>query len=243
MEDEGIIVGIKRFGEKSLILNILTSEHGLHAGIVNDANYKRNRVLYQVGNLVDAIWSARLEEHLGVYKLNLKKGYAAKFMMSNLKLSVLNSFTSLLLGLLQDREKHEELYFDLLNYFEEISVLDDPFAIVAGYVKCEVNLLSELGFALDISKCAVSGSTDDLCYISPKTGKAISKEAARGYENKLFKNNAFLMGYECEMKDVYDTLEMCGFFIKRNLLAHKNLTLPAARVRLAELIKDFHEKD
>lgn len=239
-KDTGFLVSIKKFQEKSLILHFLTKEHGLHAGIVNDANYKRARIMYQTGNLLELTWSARLEEHLGMYKCDIVKSYSSKFLMDNINLSILNSGASILKLLLEEREPHLNIYNNLKNMFEKLEFNENP---IIEYIKFECSLLKELGYGMDLLNCAATGQNDELHYISPKTGKAVSKQAGLPFDDKLFKMPKILYDIEdnsikgsYKKEDFQEALKILEYFINKHIITHKNVTVPYARVRLINIL-------
>lgn len=231
--DDGFVLSARKHGENALIVSLLTLEHGRHAGLVRGGAGARNRGVYQPGNLVRAQWRARLAEHLGTYRCELTTAHAALHLQSPLPLLALSAATTLVDVVLPEREPVPHLYGMLDGL---ISALDEPGWQVA-YVHWELNLLGELGFGLDLSQCAVTGVLDDLRYVSPKSGRAVSSAAAQPYRDRLLPLPGFLQTADTiapSDADIADGLALTGYFLKRHVLGDSHESLPAARQRLAE---------
>lgn len=225
--DEGIIIGGRRFGETSLIAEVMTRHHGRHNGLVRGGRGKRMLPLLQVGNLVEVTWRARLEDHLGAYAVETTKLRAAELMARPASLHGLNLLAALL-RLLAEREPHEDLY-DLA--VDLLAILDEPKVAPALLVRFEVALLADCGFGLDLEACAATGRCDDLVYVSPKSARAVSRAAGEPYKERLLPLPPFLRGSDetVSAKDLADGFRLTGFFLDRNLFSPRGLTLPEAR--------------
>ena len=171
--DEGIVLSSRAHGETSAIAELLTRDHGRHLGLVRGGRSKRLRPVLQAGNLVQASWRARLSEHLGSYTLELEEAYAARIFDERAALAGLNTLSALA-RLLPEREPHAPLYDATRVVLSALSEGDHWPALL---VRWEMGLLNELGFGLDLDACAATGETDDLVYVSPKTGRAVSRKA------------------------------------------------------------------
>ena len=229
--DEGIIIGVRSHGETSAIVEMLTAEHGRFLGMVRGGRGRQMRPILQPGNLVMATWRARLEDHLGAYQvepLSLRAGF---ILAHPLRLAGLSTLMALA-QLLPEREPHPKLYHAahvVMASFENDAVWP------ALLVRWEMGLLDELGFGMDLSKCAATGSIEELHYVSPRTGRAVSREAGLPYQDKLFCLPAFLRGErEVLVGDVLAGLRLTGYFLERHVLGPRAIAMPAARAWLAD---------
>jgi DNA repair protein RecO (recombination protein O) len=188
-----------------------------------------------MGNHVDAIWKARLSEHLGHVAVELRKGYAAQAMEDALPLAGLTSLCTLA-RLLPERDPHPSLYEVTLFV---LGYLDDPDVWPALMVRWELALLDELGFGLDLSACAATGANDNLIYVSPKTGRAVSAAAGEPYKERLLRLPPFLTkGRQgaARPEDVLAGLELTGHFLEARVLGPRGDKMPEARLRLRDLL-------
>src|ERR1700689_4704930 len=167
--DEGIVLSTRRHGERGLIVHLLTRERGRHAGLVRGGQGPRTRMRFQTGNRLAVSWSARLSEHLGYLAGELLRGHAARFIDDRARLACLAAAASVAEVTLPEREPHPRAYAGLNALLEALDA-DDNYA--ALYVRWELDLLAELGYGLDLSHCASTGATDNLAYVSPRSGPA-----------------------------------------------------------------------
>jgi DNA repair protein RecO (recombination protein O) len=233
--DEGIILSVRPHGETAAIVEALTREHGRHAGLVYGGRSRRLRPVLQIGNHATMTWKGRLAEHLGYMTVELRKGYAAIAIEDALALMGLASICALA-RLLPERDPHPKLYEITLFVLDFLS---DAAVWPALYVRWELALLAELGFGLDLAACAATGSREDLAYVSPKSGRAISARAGEPYKNRLLRLPAFLKGGasgQVTRSDVIAGLELTGHFLDTRILRPRELAFPEARERLAALI-------
>ena len=186
--DDGIVLSLRRHGESAAVVHLLTREHGRHAGLVRGGNSKKKRGILQPGNEVHASWRARLEEHLGTFTVELLDGHAARVLTDPGRLAAMSSACSLVDICLPEREPHPDLFASFRAMF---SILPEA-EWAAAYVAWELSLLAELGFGLDLSACAATGVLDDLIYVSPKSGRAVSRDAGAAYREKLLPAAAVL---------------------------------------------------
>lgn len=229
--DEGIVLSARPHGESGAILQLLTREHGRHAGLVRGGQGKRARGLLQPGNLVAAQWSGRLAEHLGSYTCEPVSAYAAQVLDDADRLAALAAAAAVSEGALPEREPHAVCFEGLRVLMEELP--GDHWAEV--YVHWELGLLAELGFGLDLAKCAAGGANDQLAYVSPKSGRAVSLAAGEPYRDKLLALPGFLAGRGGGgPTEVAQGLALTGFFLERFVFAPHHKPLPAARQRLAD---------
>src|SRR5262249_18132518 len=226
--DNGIVLGVRRHGESSAIVELLTAEHGRHLGLVRGGSSSRMRPLLQPGNSVRAVWRARLDEHLGMYAIEgLHLRAAALFAASHAVYGV--THLAALVRLLPERDPHEMIY-ELLE--ATLNQLDDPAASALNLVRFELAMLGELGFGLDLSICAATGVSEDLIYVSPKSGGAISRSAGEPWRDRLLRLPPFLVADESvafSAQDLQDGFAITGFFLQRHVLEPRGLTHSDAR--------------
>ena len=242
--DEGIIIGARRHGETSVILEVMTRRHGRHLGLVKGGRGKRLQPLLQPGNAVEVTWRARLEEHLGFYAVETTRLRAAALMSQPATLHGLN-LVSALLRLLAERDPHEDL-FEAAG--ELIDCLDAPEIAPAAVVRFEAQILAESGFGLDLDCCAATGAREDLVYVSPKSGRAVSRLAGDPYKERMLPLPAFLRSgaaadQSVAPEAVRDGFTLTGFFLARDIYGPRGLTLPESRTAyLAQLDRDKPER-
>lgn len=233
--DEGIVLTARKHGETSVIVTLMTAEHGCHAGLVRGGAGRRARGLYESGNFVTADWRARLEDHLGTYTCELLKSNAALVLDAPLKLAGLTSACAITERALPDREPHPEHYRSLSALVTAIE--EDNW--IQRYVRWELQMLMDLGFGLDLSACAATGSADHLIYVSPKSGQAVSSEAGQPYQQKLLPLPPFLLSRTTEaasptLQDLVKGLELTGYFLERQVFIHHKSGGPSARTRFID---------
>jgi len=228
--DEAIVLGSKRHGETSVILELMTREHGRHLGLVRGGAGTRLRGVLQPGNRLRATWRARLDEHLGHYTVEGENLRAASFLAAA---HAVHGVTHLgaLCRLLAEREPHAAVYDALEAVLER---LDDASAAASLIARFELNFLAELGFGLDLSSCAATGATTDLVYVSPRSGRAVSGAAGEALRDKLMRLPAFLhtKSEPESAADLADAFALTGFFLERHAFAPRGLAAPQARARL-----------
>lgn len=222
--DEGVILSVRRHGETSAIAEILTAQHGRVMGLVRGGRSKQQRPVLQAGNAVQAVWRARLEEQLGTFTLEPLELKAGAIMEEPFRLAGLATLTGLS-QLLPEREPHPRIYQALRIVLDAI---DDDAVWPALLVRWELGLLDELGFGLDLSKCAATGRPDDLVYVSPKSGKAVSAEAGAPFRDRLFALPAFLReaGATATPDDVIEGLKLAAHFLDRHLFEPRGVPFP-----------------
>ena len=233
--DDGIVLSAKKHGETSAIVTLLTPGHGRHLGLVRGGAGKRARGLLQPGNLLNARWQARLSEHLGTFRCELTEAFASPVLRDRLKLAGLSAACAMADGALPERQPHRPVFEGLLALIRGLDDEDWP----SAYVKWELGLLAELGFGLDLSVCAATGRNDQLVYVSPKTGRAVSLAAAEPYKKSLLTLPDFLLrpGAAGPPEDVIQGLKLTGYFLEKNVFQHTQKGLPAARNRLTDRLR------
>lgn len=233
--EEGIILSVLRRGESSGVITLLTRDRGKHAGLIRSLVDKARRGVYQPGNLVHAEWRARLEEHLGFYKCEIITAYSAPLLNDGDRLAGLSAACALVDSALPEREAHPKLFSRFLDLLKYLSGPDWP----AYYVAFELDLLSDLGFGLDLSHCAVSGDTKELVYVSPKTGRAVSAGAGEPYKERLLALPGFLTNrgaspVKITPESLNQGLHLTEFFLERHVFHPHGRKIPQARSRLVE---------
>jgi DNA repair protein RecO (recombination protein O) len=229
------VLATRRHGESALIAELLTREHGRHAGLVRGGQSPRRRALFQPANHILAHWRGRLPEHLGSFDCELVEAHAVRFLDDPDRLATITAAIALLLAALPEREPNAELY---QSFATLLAALHSGEAWPKHYVEWEIGLLSTLGFGLDLARCVVTGSAEDLAYVSPRTGRAVSRAAAAPYRDKLLPLPAFLWcDSPAERRDIAAGLALTGYFLLHHLLEPHGRHMPEARERLAERMR------
>jgi DNA repair protein RecO (recombination protein O) len=225
--ENGIVLGVKRHGEASGILELMTREHGRHLGLVRGAFGSRMKPVLQTGNMVSAIWRARLDEHLGNYAVEGTNLRAASFFAASHAVYGVSHLAALM-RLLPERDPHPGLYtaFDTI-----LDHLGDASVAAPMVVRFELQLLSEFGFGLDLSQCVATGATADLIHVSPKSGRAVSRTAGEPWADRLLRLPGFLRepGAVPGAGDLADGFALTGFFLQRHVLEARGLSLSDER--------------
>lgn len=235
--DEGIILGTRRHGETSLIVELMTPMHGRHLGLLKGGRSRRYQAMLQPGNGVSATWRARLSEHLGNWTLEPVSSRAARLMANAVGLYGVQLLAAHL-RLLPERDPHPRLYTALSAILDD---LDDPLAAGELLVRFEVELLNDLGVGLDLTRCAATGRQDELSFVSPKTGRAVSREAGTPYGDKLLRLPAFLVDRRPHATPSPAELEagfaLTSYFLERHVYQQRGIEAPPARRGLLALIE------
>ena len=217
--DEGIVLGVRRHGESSAIVELLTRSHGHHLGLVRGGASSRMRPLLQPGNGVSAVWRARLDEHLGTYQIEGTRMRAAALLASSHGVYGVTQLAALA-RLLPERDPHQEIFAMLERTLDDF---DDARCAAAHLIRFELAMLAELGFGLDLEACAATGATTELIYVSPKSGGAVSRTAGAPFHDRLLRLPAFLRQDEAAAngwsdQDLSDGFALTGFFLLRHVL-------------------------
>ncbi|HEY8580966.1 MAG TPA: DNA repair protein RecO [Beijerinckiaceae bacterium] len=227
--DEGVVIGLKRHGESSVIVEAMTRLHGRHMGIVKGGRSRRMQPFLQPGNSVGLVWRARLEEHLGLYVVEPLRERAGELLESGLALcgvSLLGDW----LRFLPERDPHEPLWAMAETLAD---TLRDETVAPALMVRFELAVLSELGFGLDLDRCALTGAGDDLRWVSPRTGRAVSAAAGAPWADRLLPLPAFLCADDPTapppLADVLAGFDLVGRFLQRDVLSPRGLGEPDSR--------------
>jgi len=227
--DRGILLSTKEFGETSLIIDVFTPNHGKSSGVVRGGQSKKLKPILQIGAQLDLTWKARLEEHLGSFQVELIRSRTAYVINNRLLLAGMLSSASLINKFFPTGQVYTEFYESSEKLFD---LLQFPDIWTLGYFKWELEFMETLGFGLDLKKCAVTGSTEDLKFISPKSGRAVSKAAAGEWSSKLLPFPVAESGQFNSFNDILDGLKVTQFFLEKKVLATFGMnTLPKARSR------------
>ena len=233
----GYVLSVKKHGETSAIIDVLTPDHGRHAGLVRGGVSRKLRPVLQPGNKIQVEWHARLSEYLGTFTVEALTSRAAEVMDDRLMLSALNAMTAMAKETLPEREIHTRVYqaFEVL-----LNNLDNPDIWPVLYVQWEAGLLQALGYGLDLSACAATGANDQLTHVSPRSGRAVSASAAEPYLDKLYALPQFMMGAPFATPvDIANGLALTGYFLETRLQWGVNRTLPEARAQMiARLVQE-----
>lgn len=234
--DQGIVLARRRHGESSAVVSLLTREHGRHAGLVRGGAGKRAGSLYQPGNLLAAHWRARLAEHLGTLSAEMLDAFASRVLDDASRLAALSSACALLETALPEREPHLALFNATLALLRALVTGRDALEWGSAYARWETRALAELGFGLDLEACAATGRRDDLAYVSPRTGRAVSGEAGAPYADRLFALPPFLAtaAPAGDAAAVAAALRITGHFLERHVFGPHDRRLPAARTRFVD---------
>jgi DNA repair protein RecO (recombination protein O) len=229
--DEGIVLGARRHGEANAILELMTRGHGRHLGLVRGGASSRQRPVLQPGNSVRATWRARLDEHLGAYTVEALNLRAGSFLTAAHAVYAVTHLAALI-RLLPERDPHEMIFESL-----EIIVdhLDDARQAGALIVRFELQLLAELGFGLDLESCAATNTTSDLAFVSPKSGRAVSRAVGEAWRDKLLPLPSFLNDAAVAVpsaKELADAFALTGYFLSRHMFEPRGAALPDARSHL-----------
>ena len=239
---DAIIISVRPHGEGNAVVSLLTADYGRHAGLVRGGASKKMRGTVQPGNRVQASWRARLSEQLGQMQLELTQAVAARFLDSPMRLAGVASVCALLEGALPEREPNERLYAGTDALLSVISMDDDDEGWLEGYVRWELGLLHAAGYQLDLDRCAASGETTNLAYVSPKSGGAVSRHHAGQFANRLLALPRFLGGVACPSHDWVAGLDLTGHFLAKRVFAAHNADIPAARRRLAHIVETRYKQ-
>ena len=230
-----ILLEIRPYGEADLIATVMTESHGAHRGLVRGGASRGHAGLWQPGNLAELRWVARLADQLGSFTGELIHPAAALAMDDPLTLAILTAATATAAGALPEREAHPRIFAPLLHL---IAHLSEGAALLPDLVRWEAALLAELGYGLDLTACAVTGATEGLAYISPRTGRAVTAAAAATWKTRLLPLPAFLTDRDvpAPLADCRDGLALTGHFLARDAFGLHHKPLPQARAMLYDRV-------
>ena len=230
--DDAIVLGARPFGEGKLVAEVFARVHGRFGGVVHAG--RKSQPILQAGNVVHAGWKARLSEQLGFFHpLELVEPHATRLLDDAVALAGLSSAVSLVRGAAAERQAYPQLYDAMMVLIEAMPHREIWPAL---YARFELGLLGALGYGLDLTRCAVTGATEGLAWVSPRTGRAATQEAGAPHADVLLRLPPFLVDAEAELQegDVADAFALSGYFLERRLFDQKGEGLPEARRRLIE---------
>ncbi|HTW27203.1 MAG TPA: DNA repair protein RecO [Acetobacteraceae bacterium] len=229
-----IVLDVRPYGEGDAVAGVLTGAHGLYRGLARGGASRQRAAVWQPGNLIEARWIARLAEQLGSLTAELVYPAAALAMDDPLALAMLSAACAVAEGALPEREPHPRSFAGLLHL---IAHLGDGAALLPRFVQWEAALLGDLGYGLDLTRCALTGTADDLAFVSPRTGRAVSREAAGQWREVLLRLPPFLLADAPSDPAAWsDGLALTGHFLARDAFGAHHRPLPAARQRLADRV-------
>jgi DNA repair protein RecO (recombination protein O) len=232
--EDAIVLGLRRHGETSVIAEVMTRERGRHLGIVRGGRSRVQRPVLQPGNEIAIHWRARLDEHMGTYNVEPLKLRAATLMESPGALAAVQLLASHL-RLLPERDPHPRLYDGLASMLDHLA---EPIAAGELVLRFELMLLEELGFGLDLERCAATGARDDLAYVSPKTGRAVGREPGGPWADKLLALPPFLSaeGGRPDRASLDAGYRLTGYFLARHVYEPRGLPEPLSRAGLLQAV-------
>ncbi len=231
---DGLVLTSRPHGEGGAIIEVFSRDYGRFSGLVRGGHSRRLRPVLQPGNMVQASWRARLSEHLGTITIDAGHAYAAEVLNDGLLLNGLTSMCSLL-QVTPERQAYSRLYDTMMVV---LCALDDSDICLPLLVRFEIALLEELGFGLDLSRCAATGSREGLTHVSPRSGRAVSTRAAAPYLDRLFILPGFLRNPEIPPKrgDTLAGFELTGHFLERRVYLPNQMKIPPARQRFLDRV-------
>jgi DNA repair protein RecO (recombination protein O) len=227
--DEGVVLGTRKHGEANAILELMTRGHGRHLGLVRGGAGSRLRPILQPGNSVGVTWRARIDEHLGHFVVEGLDLRAAAFLPHAHAVHGI-TYLAALCRLLPERDPHPEVFSELMMMLDHIGDRLQAAALIARF---ELSLLADLGFGLDLSACAATGDDIDLVYVSPKSGRAVSRDAGAAWADRLLPLPEFLRQTDTlpavESGELTAAFTLTGFFLARDVFEPRGLPLPDSR--------------
>jgi DNA repair protein RecO (recombination protein O) len=234
--EQGIVVGTRRHGETDVILEVMTAGHGRHLGLVKGGRSRRQRPVLQAGNTLTLTWRARLDEHLGNFRAEPVVERSVELMGSRVAIFGL-ALAGAHLRLLPERDPHPRLYEALAVMLD---CLERPALAGELMVRFELLLLDELGFGLDLESCAATGSREELIYVSPRSGRAVSREPGAPHAERLLALPAFLAeraGLAENPVGLEDGFRLTGYFLERHVHEPREIALPDARASFINALR------
>ncbi|MEL6959378.1 MAG: DNA repair protein RecO [Pseudomonadota bacterium] len=234
--DQGALLRVRGHGESSAIIEVFTQDHGKAAGIVRGGASRKIAPTLQPGAQLDVVWKARLEDHLGTFTVEPVRSRAALVMSDRMALAGLNAVTALLSFVLPERDPQREIYAQSIPLLD---LLGQSEVWPLAYLKWEIALLEALGFGLDLSCCAVTGTTEDLVFVSPRSGRAVSREGAGEWATKLLPLPPVMLGQgDAPLSEIVDALQTTGHFLSAHVAASLgDRPIPEARMRLIDVLR------
>ncbi len=234
-QDEGIVLSAARHGEADALLEVMTHSHGRARGFIKGGLSRKNKANLQAGNRLQLTWRSRLEANLGRFTVELIHSPLGLMLGDGARLSALAAVTSVVASTMAEREPHQDVYEGLIVVLDLLEQDTGGVATwAAALARLELGILAALGYGMDLSECAATGTVDNLVYVSPKSGRAVCAEAGAPYKEKLLILPGFLRnkGEAPTLSDVLDALMLTGYFLERTIWAVRAKGQPAARERL-----------
>lgn len=226
--DEAILLGVRRHGESSVIAEVMTRQRGRHLGLIRGGRSRTMQPVLQLGNRFEATWRARLDEHLGEFRVEPLRLRAGELMEKALSVYGVQALSSLL-RLLPERDPHPHLYEALDIILDH---LDEPVSAGELFIRFELAVLNDLGFGLALDECAATGTREDLVYVSPKSGRAVCRQAGLPYADKMLSLPGFLgdgARLAADRDSLLEGFRLTGFFLARHVYEPRGLEPDAAR--------------
>jgi DNA repair protein RecO (recombination protein O) len=230
-----VVLDVRPHGEGGAIVSVMTEAHGRHAGLAKGGTSRGQAALWQAGNLVEARWVGRLADQLGAMSAEMVHPAAALAMEDPLALAALRAACAVAEGALPEREAHPRIFHGLVAFVATLA--RDTALALPDLVRWEADLLAELGYGLDLARCAVTGGTEDLAFVSPRSGRAVSEPAAGEWRDRLLPLPRFLLGQgPSSAADWAAGLRLTGHFLARDVFGVQHKGLPAAREMLLDRV-------
>ena len=232
----GFILGLKIHNEASYILDVFTEEHGRHKGLIRGIHSKNLRAVIEPGNEVKINWSGRLESHLGNYTVEPIKLWSSYILNQKVNLLGISSLCSLIMTTMAEKQENQYIYDKSLNLLKDISQNNEEW--IKNYIFWEIDLLSDIGYGLDLSECAVTFQKKELKFVSPSSGKAVTLEGAGSFKDRLFKLPNFLINRSAEHtnEDLVDAFNLTEHFFRKRYYEPNNLNFPKSRNQFKKVI-------
>ena len=227
--DEGIIISAKKYGENSLIIKILSKNHGICNAFIKNAISSKSYSKYQIGNLIFFDLYAKNNDSLAYVKIENLQSFASKYILDFTKLNIINLFCLIISKNFMEQDPNQSLFSSFLSFLESLE--QDQKSTLSNIIKFELKLLEIFGYGLDLSVCVVNGKNNNLYFISPKSGKAVSYEDGRKYQDKLFLlsnffKNDLILNKDITIEDLLQSSDIVKFFMKKyGLLDMKSVSL------------------
>jgi DNA repair protein RecO (recombination protein O) len=227
--DCGIIISQKKYGENSLIVKVFSQHHGIYRGFVKSVKSSKDKVIFQIGNLISFEFRSRVEDNLGqFFSVDLVRSYCSRIIFEPLKVDCVNSLFSIIDDCFLERENQQNLFEKLQLFLQKIGQDDERKAsaaksFLADYIRLELKILKTLGYEIDLSVCAVTNSTIGLAFVSPKSARAVCLEVGRPYQNRLLKLPSFLVENDVEISqdELLQGLRLSGYFLEKFIFENR----------------------
>jgi DNA repair protein RecO (recombination protein O) len=224
--DRGVIIGIKKYGENSLMIKIFSQNYGVFTSFIKSAKSSKDKVIFQVGNLVSFEYRSRIEDNLGqLYYVDLLRSYLSRIIFDSFRVSCANSLFEIINNNFLERENQQELFEKLYDFLQKITLDETSQSeILSDYIRLELKILETLGYGIDLRSCVVTNATSNLAFVSPKSARAVSLEIGLPYENKLLRLPQFLVNEEAKYHSscLNEGLKLSGFFLEKFLFTQNN---------------------